>query len=399
MVVFRRLLPSLLILSLLGAACVADQSGASTTTAVSEDRVSGRVVVLDDGGNIVTMNPDGSERVSITDDGASVRYFQPVWSPADSTIAWGQLESSGASVGLARDDGTEVRKVALAQFPFYFNWSPDGERIGLLHNGAEQGIDFEIVDVDGLLTSVVDSGSPYYFSWSPDGDAVVVHADGDRLAIFDESANPTDVGTPLPEFLSPRWTEAGIFFLGPRGVVLRAPDGENRLLGETTGFININPSPDGSKVAIHTLGGSPGITVGLTTQEIIAPNAVTIVDTATGVSVVASEEFSLGSFWSPDGEKLMMLVPGSSEEEVDIVIWNGGEVTDVGAIGVSGSLVREALQYFDQYAQSWQIWSPSSDAIVFPGTVAGEAGIWVIGIDGGQPTRIGDGDWAAWSHG
>lgn len=392
-----RVIPALLAMSLVAVSCTSDSAAESTTTSGVGSH--SRLVVLDDTGNIVTLKADGTDRVDITDDGDSVRYFQPVWSPADSTIAWGEAGPNGPALGLAAGDGTNVRKVELPEFPFYFNWSPDGKRIGLLHNGEVEAIDFEIVDVTNLLTSVIDSGSPYYFSWSPEGDAVVVHADGDRLAIFDESANPTDVGTPLREFLSPGWTKAGIFFLGPRGVVLRPDRGDNQLLAEVSGFVNINPNQDGSLVAIHTVGGSRGLTVGLTTQEILPADSVTIVDTETGESFLASEEFSLGSFWSPDGEKLVMLLIGSGEGEVDIVLYQDGLTQPIGTFVIPGSLVTEALQYFDQYAQSWQVWSPGSDAFVFPGTIGDDSGIWVYGLSDEPPARVGDGEWAAWSHG
>ncbi|MDH3189454.1 MAG: hypothetical protein OEM39_02265, partial [Acidimicrobiia bacterium] len=63
----------------------------------------------------------------------------------------------------------------------------------------------------------------------------------------------------------------------------------------------------------------------------------------------------------------------------------------------SVALVREALQYSDQYAQSWQIWSPGSDGFVVPATVNGQAGVWVFHL-GSDPVNIGNGTWAAWSH-
>jgi hypothetical protein len=45
------------------------------------------------------------------------------------------------------------------------------------------------------------------------------------------------------------------------------------------------------------------------------------------------------------------------------------------------------------------MWSPGSDAIVLPGTIEEDDGIWVIPVDGSEPVNISDGDWAAWSYG
>lgn len=391
----RTLIRLVALLALVPAGCTAT-SGPTTTTVAAAVVGTGRLVVLDDGGDIVTMNPDGSGRVEITDDGSEVRYFQPIWSPAGATVAFGRSAGPGASIGFAGNDAGGAWEVELTQFPFYFYWSPDGKRLGLLHNGTTSGIDFEIVDVEGQFSSVVDSGSPYYFSWAPDGAAVVVHTDGNRLAIFDESANPTDIGTPSANFLSPRWTPAGIFYLGDGEVLLRTPDGEERAIAAAAGFANINPNREGSLVAIHTLG-SGGITVGLTAQQELPTDSVIIVNTVTGDSTMAADVFALASFWSPDGEKLLMLTLDSLAGSVGLTVWEDGESSALGSILISPQLAGEALQYSDQYAQSWQVWSPGSDSFVLPGAIGDEAGIWVIPVVG-EPSLISDGVWAAWSH-
>lgn len=377
------------------AACTTGSEPTTSTNAVPE--LGGRVVVLDDGGNIAVLDPDGSNRVDMTNDGSEVRYFQPVWSPVGATIAFGRSTSRGASIGFVNDDGSGFRQVELPQFPFYFYWSPDGRRLGILHNGTTSGIDFEIVDVEEQTSAILDSGAPYYFSWSPDGDAVVVHADGNRLEIFDESANPTEVAAPSPDFLSPRWTSAGIFYLADSGVTLRRPGGDLTGLGSASGFVNINPNRDGSLVAINTLSDPVGVTVGLSAQEDLPAGAVVIVDTATGGTEVVSEVFALASFWSPDGEKLLILSLASSDGDTDLTIWEDGEISSVGTIRVSPTLVAEALQYSDQYAQSWQVWNPGSTAFVLPGEIQGDSGVWVIPT-AGDPMRISDGTWAAWSN-
>lgn len=398
----RRLLLMTLALLLIGAACSSSDliSGDIITTAPAGPSDPGRLAVLDDDGNVLTMDPDGSNRVEITDDGDTVRYFQPVWSPASQTLAWGQEGSSGFAVGMARVDGSDRTEVAVSGFPFYLNWSPDGERIGVLHNAADGAIDFELVDVADSAAGVVDSGVPYYFSWSPDGDALVVHVDGDRIEILDESSGPTDLGETTSNYYSPRWTTQGIFFLSPDGLTVRTPDLEERVLATAQGFVSINPNPKGTRVAVHILSDQPGgVTVGLTAQEQAEINAVSILDVESGELEVASEQLSIGSFWSPDGEKLLILSLSSLEGEVDIVLWEGAEAAVVATMQLPDSLVREALAFFDQYAQSWQIWSPDSSAFVLPGTREGESGIWVIPADGSDPIRVGDGDWAAWSHG
>jgi TolB protein len=288
----------------------------------------------------------------------------------------------------------------VSGFPFYLNWSGDGERIGILHTGSGGTIDLELIDIEAARATQLDSGSPYYFSWSPDGDAVVVHVDGERLEIFDESATPTDIGPTSPRFFAPRWTPSGIFYLGPDGLTLRNNDGTSMVFpAPPSGQVSINPNPQGSLVAVHSLGGSGGLTVGLAPVAVEEPSTVSIIDIQSGASDVVSTNLSVGSFWSPDGARLLVLEVNADARGVDIVIWETGETRLLTTMEIPGSLITEALAFFDQYAQSWRMWSPGSDAIVLPGTIEEDDGIWVIPIDGSDPVNISDGDWAAWSYG
>ncbi|MEX0795463.1 MAG: hypothetical protein WD274_02090 [Acidimicrobiia bacterium] len=381
------------------AACTTADVGEPTTAPI-EDTSPGRIVVLDSGGDIVTLDPDGSDRVAITDDGDSVTYFQPVWSPDSPTLAWSVADEAGFAVMTASDDGSDRNRVDVSGFPFYINWSTDGEQIGILHAGTGGTFDLELVDLQASSATQLDSGSPYYFSWSPESDAVVVHVGGDRLEIFDESATPTDIGPTSPRFFAPRWLPSGIFYLGLDGVTLRNNDGTSMVFpAPPSGQVSINPNPQGSLVAVHSLGGSGGMTVGRLPLAVDEPNTVSIIEIESGTSEVVSTTLSLGSFWSPDGARLLLLKVNADERAVDVVVWEAGDTRLVTTIEIPGSLITEALAFFDQYAQSWRMWSPGSDAIVLPGTIEEGEGIWVIPVDGSDPVNISDGDWAAWSYG
>ncbi len=386
-------------LGLAAAACTTSDGGGATAAPI-ENVAPGRIVVLDNGGDIVTMDPDGSDRVDITDNGDSVTHFQPVWSPASPTVGWSLADEAGFAVMTASDDGSDRNRIDVAGFPFYINWSPDGEQIGVLHAGAGGTFDFELVDPEAGTASLLDSGSPYYFSWSPDSDAVVVHVGGDRLEIFDESATRTDIGPASEGFFAPRWNRSGIVYLGPDGVTVRDNDGIRTVLSaSSSGPVSINPNPDGSLVAVHNLGSSGGMTVGLGAVAVDEPNSVSVIDVESGTSEIVSTTLSVGSFWSPDSAQLLILEVNAAESAVDVVVWKAGETRLLTTVELPGSLISEALAFFDQYAQSWRMWSPGSDAIVLPGAIEEEEGVWVIPVDGSGPVNISDGDWAAWSYG
>lgn len=395
-----RTMPALAV-SVLALASCTGPSVVETTLLEQEPPSDGRIVVVDDSGNVVTLDPDGSDRVELTDDGGTTRYFQPVWSPTERKLAWGVADpQDGFGVATAFDDGSSRGHVEVAAFPFYLNWSPDGARIGILRTGSSGGdLDFELIDTEAGTASIVDSGSPFYFSWSPDSDAVVVHSGGDRLQIFDESASPTDIGPTTSNYLSPRWTDDGILYLGPDGVTLRDRGGATSLLVEVEGFVSINPNPQGSLIAVHSQTRQDGLTVSLQALGLAEPNTVSIVDVASGEVDVATRDLSLGSFWSPDGASLLLLTVNVEERAVDVEVWSEGETETLVTMDLTSSLVSEALAFFDQYAQSWQMWSPDSGAVVLPGAIDGDSGIWVIPVGDGEPANVSDGQWAAWSHG
>src|SRR5262245_25732331 len=81
-------------------AATLDLEGSTTTvaTTVPASPRSGvnRLVIIDAGGNIITIDPDGSNPAPITDDGATERYFQPIWSPVGDRLAWGEGTSAPA---------------------------------------------------------------------------------------------------------------------------------------------------------------------------------------------------------------------------------------------------------------------------------------------------------------
>jgi hypothetical protein len=60
--------------------------------------------------------------------------------------------------------------------------------------------------------------------------------------------------------------------------------------------------------------------------------------------------------------------------------------------------VDEVLQFFDQYGQSLQLWSPDSAAFALVGAIKGDPGVWVHTIGGGDPVKVYDGSWVSWSN-
>jgi hypothetical protein len=179
--------------------------------------------------------------------------------------------------------------------------------------------------------------------------------------------------------------------------------GEGQLLatlpGEPVFFV---ANPQGTKVAIEsfiTEEEGDGSTVALTPTAEIDANAVSVLDVGTGEVDIASENTSVGYFWSPDGESLLLLQLTGETGELDVSVWKDGEISLLTTLIPPLSFFREVLQYFNQYAQSLQLWSPDSSSVALAGSIDGEEGVWVIPTDGSEPSLIFNGEWVAWSYG
>jgi len=374
----------------------------TTTLAANPTRGINRLVVLDRSGNIFTMDPDGSNPSQITEDAATVQYFQPIWSPVRDRLVWGQASTEGFGVGSSAGDGSDPQIVPTFSLPFYLHWAPDGSQVGILYGGM-QGVVFEVVDMESFTSTPVGSGSPFYFSWNPDGTEIAVHVGATDFGTLELGEELIDLGGTAAIYQAPQWTPAGIFHFAPQGLVLVEPGGDDQLLatlpGEPVFFV---ANPQGTKVAIESfIAGEEGdgSTVALTPTAEIDANAVSVLDVATGEVDVASEDTSVGYFWSPDGESLLLLQLTGETGEVDVSVWRDGEINLLTTMTPPLSFFREVLQFFNQYAQSLQLWSPDSSSVALSGTIDDESGVWVIPTDGSEPSLIFDGEWVAWSYG
>lgn len=361
-----------------------------------------RLVVLDRSGNIVTIDPDGSNSSQVTDDGGAAQYFQPIWSPVTDRLVWGEASQAGFGVGSSAGDGTDHRTVATSSLPFYLNWAPDGSQVGILYGGV-QGVVFEVVDMVNFTSTPVGAGSPFYFSWNPDSTEIAVHVGATNFGTVELGEALIDLGTTAAIYQAPHWTPAGIFHFAQEGLVLVDPGGEEQLLatlpGEPVFFV---ANPQGTKIAVESFTADEegdGSTVALSATAEIEANSVSVLDVATGEVDIASESTSVGYFWCPDGESLLLLQLTGETGEVDVSVWKDGEISLLTTMTPPISFFRDVLQFFNQYAQSLRLWSPDSSAVALPGTIGDESGVWVIATDGSEPTRVFDGEWVAWSYG
>ena len=165
----------------------------------------GLIAVVDDGGQLWTMDDGGNFRVRYP--GPGIVFGFPAWSPDGTKIAVvGQgLDDTGIYVFNVQPGGFEVPPMITASSgpdpvviyrsadrpPFYLSWTPDGKAVGFLASEAV-GISLRIAPADGSApldgsdpASIVRIGAPFYFDWL-DAKRLLVHIDVGAAAFTGE---------------------------------------------------------------------------------------------------------------------------------------------------------------------------------------------------------------------
>lgn len=364
---------------------------------------SGRLVVVGDDGNVVTMSPDGSNVQSLTDDAApNMGYFQPTWSPDASAVSVSTFGSSGFSI-VRIDTATGERKAVPTEAnAFYVYWSPDGSQVGYLSTGgAGMGLTLANFD-DEAAGGAVDLGQPFYFDWSPDGEQLATLIGEQRLDVRDATAGaaPTEIATP-GSFQNPIWTDAGLIYVrslaGAQEVVLGEPDGEPRVLAVAPAPLIMTAPQSGDRVALQATGTVDGVEASFQELPTLPLNRLAVLEVATGEITQVTNEPVAAYFWDPAGEKLLVLGQNFEQRRLRWSLWADGELTDLTEFLPSRVWADTYLPFFGQYARSTTMWAPDGSSFAFPGLIDDRGGIYVQNIDGGGPQFVAEGNWVLWS--
>ncbi len=371
---------------------------------------SNRLLVVGLDGNVTTMNPDGSDRFNLTADASPQKqYLQPTWSPDGQTVAWTEVSSNNDDETISRLVATSVNGARRASAdvpfaPFYLFWSPDGGRLAYLSNWSRLNIPSMALRVAELeegagemSVKTLAEGQPFYFSWGPDGRRMVTHIGNERLELQSVDGDQSSLASSSGDFPTPQWASNGeqlIYAVNDDGLqqlVLTELDGT--ILNEITDFqnrISFTLNSESDRLAYVVTDAN----VGLAT---IGP--LYVMDMTTLATREISTEPVIAFFWSPDGDKLAYMTVDNSGATLRLhwYVWDGDTTRDFGRFFPSRTFLERYLVFFDQYAQSMSLWSPTSDAFVYPGVRMGQSGIWVQKLDTEEPARVSRGLFAAWS--
>ena len=165
---------------------------------------------------VYSMNPDGSEKVNITQHRAS--DYGAVWSPTGEKIIFVSDRGGERDLYLMNPDGSNVRRVFKRKIEarrISPSWSPDGKQIAYSH------LDFNIGGTNGTYIATLGEqeeerignyGSP---AWSPDGTEIAcrgIEATGSWLILFNIRTRKHERLLPkktLQWQSGPSWSAAG----------------------------------------------------------------------------------------------------------------------------------------------------------------------------------------------
>ena len=384
----------------------------------SASSLPGRLLVVDAGGSLVTVRPDGSERRTLAVASPGILDVTgAAWAPDGQRIVWSQIDrSEGAtSAQLVTSDaeGADRRETASPLVPFYLSWDPTSSRVAFL-GSTQTAVHLGVLDTDPKakrqLVSRLDQGRSYFFSWAPGGDRLLVHVGAERLDELDLDGSLQTIERAPGLFQAPVWSADGSTFVyavrGSEGhqslVSRRADGGRTTTMGHADGALSFVVSPDGSKVAYQALGPEELDLYDRDLPHRATHVGVTIIDRATGDHFRLSTQPALAFSWSPDGERLAILEPiyhPTGTIYFRWVVWDGTNRTETGAFTPGLALLQSYAPFFSQYAQSVSMWAPDGSAFAYPAVAeVGPPMIWIQPTQpDAQPYPVGRGTFVAWS--
>ncbi len=392
----------------------------------------GRIAYVGTDYNVYTLAPDG-ESTALTDDaqteGDLIRqYGWPTWS-SDDRLAYFLTVQDAAEQRFSTEvyvsaDGTSTGELTYTGDREVFNyayWAPgncaDGDNcraLAVLLSSPGTGLFVELIKdrLEEPSSEQAGRGGPFYYSFSPNGQQMLWQRNNRRLDIYDvdSGAITTSLDQSPGAFQAPDWSPVddrllfGKLDRESRSTDIVIVDGESErlIVDDLDGIVYFAWSPDGEKFA-YTSQQGPLLVVDAETGETLARSSTT------GV---------LSFFWSPDSSKLAYItvavpddaftagagVPAAMVQRQVGLAWS---VLDVEADSVdryspfvpTPNMVYMFV-YFDQFAQSHQVWSPDSRHIVYGELVNDDPIISLL--DTTQPgvpsVTIADGFVGIWSY-
>lgn len=388
---------------------------------------SSRIAFITPQGQLATVTSTG-EGLSLLS-GLEARLQFPAWSPDGVRIAVVGSDTEGGFVRLYEDVAASVPIEIYrspSRTPFYLYWSPDSQHVSLLANHPS-GIALYLVS-EGQDEQLLTTGSPFYWQWASNSQQLLIHTGfsgtGSRLGFTSRVADTLEENLAPPgPFQAPGISASGNYIAysavtgrGPELVLSSRPGVADDALERTVphrGLVALSWSPVKDELAFM----SPE----QNSRTFFGP--LKLLDAQTGLLETLTDKTALAFFWSPDGRYIAYLSPFRQDDGdfasndvmqvvqtqslqrqptlVNLYVIDIAERSErlLATFAPSLQFLNQFLPFFDQYALSHSVWSPDSDALVFPTIDLTDPSlqIAVIELDGTQ-TVVGNGDMPFWNR-
>lgn len=354
---------------------------------------------------------DRSSDRLVAEDASSDLYRYPALAPDGRRIAYISQDAEGialSSLDLVTGARTELYRSRESP-PLYAAWAPDGRYISFLTNQLAGGLGTYIVAADGSGQAEQISNSPNssYFAWQPGGEALLLHTGGGpsergSLATYRPGQpQPLSQVENLGLFQAPAWSVDGsqFFYVAQPA----APSGLESVLTRVQAdgsAPQVIVSEQQAAMIFLRAPGSDHIAYVTVSRE--GFGGLKVVDPAGGPARALSRpgEQVPAFFWSPDGSRIAYLTfqPPTSGQPAQL-IWHvvereSGTIRDMASFTPSQAFAG-LVRFFDAYALSFTIWSPSGRELVY----GANDGVYLLDVENGAVERRADGVLGMWLPG
>jgi hypothetical protein len=344
-------------------------------------------------------------------------YLWPTWSPDGRWLAAIEYPTADEVRGPFHVHAIEVdgvEQIELCQLtgekPIYVQWSGLGDAVAMLAHGPNHvGLLHCRLDAIGMVNRV-EAGVPLFFTWIPDDSRIFVHVGPSPLRrgqvlIKDPLGQRADLkAVSAPgKFCAPVFVGGQAVYAiegSPEGVshvvVADEPGRPERILYSGRGLLALVPSPDNVHIAVSA---APG-------GEHTPYQGLLGISVEDGTSRRFSPENCQAFFWGPAGRLAYYAVVDQDE---NCIHWREADGSGTFRKLVSFWPTREYmffLHFFDQFALSHPVVSPTGRYLTYAGFPAGHGHadlsnpprIFVLDLfePDSQPVEVAEGSFAVW---
>lgn len=229
-------------------------------------------------GYIVTSNPDGSGRTSLT--ATSTQPTLPAWSPDGTKIAFNSAPGNGEIYVMDANGSGLTNLTNTAASETNSSWSVNGKIAYERREGGTGGIpQIWTMNADGsgqVQFPGITQPSPTGPAWSPNGTKLAFSSGGEIWVIDANGTNEVRLTMTASTDTDPAWSPDGlkiVFVKGGSGITVMNADGSNEtpLAGGGAGPAW---SPDGTKIAYRGTSGIWTMDVSGTSQARIVTDVI-----------------------------------------------------------------------------------------------------------------------------